>query len=296
MRRDLLALTTDDLITLSNRGIVKRAQKELDKLTFELGEAADGAVIVRWSDGAECVLPADKTVGEGQCNCAATTICRHLIRSVLAYQQTAADQAQTPAPPQKPWDPGQITDETLAEHFRKAALTRTRKLFAEGHVVELVRSSKPTALFHTLSITLRFLVPGDVRYTHCDCEEEAPCRHVPLAVWAFRLLEADKPGGIVSTRQIVWPVPGQLLDEIERSLQDLAEAGLAGASQAQIDRFRRLEATPATMPASRRPAWPSWWANCSFAVTLYAATPLPRPSSLFAGARRTGKPGSERRG
>jgi len=249
MRRDLLALTVDDLIILSNRGMVKRAQKELGKFTFTLSEEGDGTVTVRWSDGAECVLPAGKTVGEGQCNCAATTICRHLIRSVLAYQQTDAGSQARPSllgpasdRASQPWDPGQITDEMLAEHFGRATLTRMRKLFEEGHVVELVRSSKPTAFIHTLSITLRFLVPGDVRYTHCDCEGQAPCRHVPLAVWAFRLLEADKPGGIVSTRKMMWPVPDQLLDDIGRSLQDFAGAGLAGVSQALMDRFRRLEA------------------------------------------------------
>ncbi len=246
MRQDLLALTLDDLITLSNRGIVKRAQKELAKFTLELAETADGTVTTRWSDGVECLLPPNKTVGEAHCTCAATGICRHLVRTVLAYQQVTAeagDHQETQVQLSAPWDPGQITDESLVAHFRKATLTRLRKQFEEGHVIELVRSSKPTARFHTLSLTVRFLVPDDVRYTHCDCDEKAPCKHVPLAVWAFRQLPAGQTGGIVTTRQIVWPVPDELLDELERSLCDLAEAGLAGAAQALIDRFRQLEAT-----------------------------------------------------
>jgi len=244
MRHDLAALTTDDLITLTNRGIVRRAENEVDKFAFELHEAADGTVTCRWSDGAECVLPTDKTVIQWQCTCNATITCRHLIRSVLAYQRTVSipvgDQEDTERQAGKPWDPGQITDELLAAHFQKATLTRLRRIFEEGHVVELVRSAKPTARIHTLSLVVRFLVPGDVRYTHCDCEEEAPCTHVPLAVWAFRLLEAENPSGIVSTHKTVWPVPAQLLDDVECGLHDLAEAGIAGASQALMDRFVRL--------------------------------------------------------
>jgi hypothetical protein len=91
-RADLLSLTTDDLVILSNRGLVRRAQQELQsgEVTFELREDDTGTVAVRWSDGAECVLPAQRVIGDGRCNCAAVTICRHLIRSVLAYQQMAA--------------------------------------------------------------------------------------------------------------------------------------------------------------------------------------------------------------
>jgi hypothetical protein len=91
-RPDLLSLTSEDLVVLSDRGLVKRAQQELDsgEVSFEWGEDEEGTVTVRWSDEVKCVLPADRTVSDGLCSCAATTVCRHLIRSVLTYQQAAA--------------------------------------------------------------------------------------------------------------------------------------------------------------------------------------------------------------
>jgi len=63
-RKDLLALTVDDLVVLSNRGLVKRASKELEsgELSFELSEDDTGTVIIHWSDDIECVLPANNTV------------------------------------------------------------------------------------------------------------------------------------------------------------------------------------------------------------------------------------------
>lgn len=276
MRQDLLALTVDDLITLSNRGIVKRSQQEVQsgQLTYELNEDDKDNVLVRWSDGVECKLPSDRTLSNSQCTCPATTLCRHLIRSVLVYQQCKATEQgrteeiekrgeeetehhekNTPPPsnspaPSAPWNPGDIPDTTLAQHFKKTALSRLRSQFDEGHVISLTRGSKPIAHIHTLSCTIRFLVAGDIRYTHCDCAESAPCSHVPLAMWAFRLLETTQSSGIVSTRQTPYSVPTALLDEIEQQLQQLAQVGISGASQAVCgsfgvapcaDRLRRLE-------------------------------------------------------
>ena len=265
-RPDLLALKNDDLIVLSNRGLVKRASKELDAgdLSYELTEDEAGNVTIKWSDNIECLIPANTTLNESRCSCPATTICRHLIRSVLAYRQTvtadlradlaadgitdggrdltdlgtdgAADLAAG-----KVWNPGEIKDEELAKHYQKTTLNRINKEFASGHVIELIKSSKPTAHFHTLSFTLRFLVPGDIRYTHCDCAEPAPCSHVPLAVWAFRQLEDNQMGGVISTNKSPFPVPISLLDDIEQNVRELAISGFANLSPLAIARWRRLE-------------------------------------------------------
>ncbi|HEX5271666.1 MAG TPA: hypothetical protein VFW33_14310, partial [Gemmataceae bacterium] len=87
-RADLLALTPDDLAALTNRGTVKRAQREVEtgECTAELTEKADGSIGAKWSDGAECRLPAGVVLGEAQCSCSAAGLCRHLVRTVFAYQ------------------------------------------------------------------------------------------------------------------------------------------------------------------------------------------------------------------
>ena len=243
-RADLLALTADDLTTLANRGLVKRAQQEIDagQPACELTEGSEGSVIARWSDDIECRLPAGATVAEGQCTCPATTLCRHLIRTVLAYQQQeAAAKSDVPGPEPAVWDPGGLNDDSLERQIGKSTLARSRRLYEEGQVVELTRSRKPSAVMHTLSCTVRFLVPDDLRYTHCDCSESNPCSHVALAVWAFRCLPPDADGGLVSTKTASLPIPTELLDAIELALAELAAIGVAGAAQAFTDRLRRLE-------------------------------------------------------
>jgi hypothetical protein len=249
-REDLLHIAPDDLAALTNRGTVKRAQRELEsqEVTGELSETADGTVTVKWSDDITCTLPGGKTISDSRCTCPATELCRHVVRTVLAYQLQAS---KTPtsgetAPASgvgSPWNPGDIPDEELAKLFKPAALSQAKAQFEKGLLVELVKSHKPTVRFHDLACTLKFQVRGDARYVHCDCADSPPCAHVPLAVWAFRKLPADKDAAILSTHQHTLPVPVAVLDQIDDVLLEGAESGLSAAGSEWRDRLARLEVT-----------------------------------------------------
>jgi hypothetical protein len=239
MRQDLLLLTSDDLVTLSNRGIVKRAQQEMQSLELqaEFQEDTAGNVVVHWSDQVCCKLPANVTIAQGQCSCPATSLCRHIVRSVLAYQFKDLQREQ-PEPMAIEWNPADISDELLLSLYSKAQLNKLQSQYSAGLVIGVNCGNKPTAHFHTLSLNLRFLVPNDLRYTHCDCSEAAPCSHVPLAVWAFRELE-NRTHGLISTAIEV--VPTTLLDDIETHLLELAACGIANMERTLPDRLSRLE-------------------------------------------------------
>jgi hypothetical protein len=250
MRADLLSLTADDLTSFSNRGLTRRAEQEANAgtLTCTITEDTDGTVTVRWSDDVECRLPASARLTDSRCSCPSTVLCRHILRSIFAYQRQqnlipiADAQPQTPptAASIDAWNPATITDEQLARHFSAAEFTRWQREFATGHVVQLWMGVKPRALIHTLGCTVNFLVPHDPRYAVCDCAIEAPCGHVALAVWAFRRLEAGASAGLISTTPLPPPPPNTLLDDVERDLTALAITGLARADALQVDRWRRL--------------------------------------------------------
>src|ERR1051325_1138845 len=140
-RADLLALTTDDLTALTNRGTVNRAERELQELTCQIQEEADATVTFIWSDGVRCTIPGKKTVAQAMCSCPATETCRHLVRSVLTYHRQFAATLNA-RPPSQCWNPGDITDDELARHFKPAKLTRARERFEAGLVVELLRGTK----------------------------------------------------------------------------------------------------------------------------------------------------------
>lgn len=264
MRADLLALTADDLTSFSNRGLTRRAEQEAGStgLTCEIAETTEGTVTVRWSDGVECSFPGGARLTDSRCSCPSTTLCRHVLRSVFAYQRQQAGAAVAPAPnvqtgkpsapiptpplvqsaspPGASWNPAVITDAELAAFFSAAEFARWQREFSSGHVIQVWTGVKPRALLHTLGCTVNFLVPGDARYAVCDCAADAPCGHAALAVWAFRKLSSEQPNGLISTAPNPASPPAQLLDDIETELLRLAETGLARASNLQVDRWRRL--------------------------------------------------------
>lgn len=286
-RKDLLSLTEDDLVLLSNRGTVKRCLREIEEDEFNvvITEDQQGNLLCHWSDGVDCNLPANAALGATHCSCPATSICRHLVRSVLAYQRQHRIQSQADKPslmvaepsaeviPQSPpraseiengptdstlsppalteltataetvpgewWNPGDMSDELIAKQVKPLVLKRAQKLFQAGQVVELITGQKPLARFFTVPSSVRFLVPGDCRYTYCNCVEEAPCVHVPLAIFAFRLL-SGRSAGIVDTAENKTPAPPELLTEMEILMRELTSLGLAGLAPAVVTRFQKM--------------------------------------------------------
>ncbi|RQX56690.1 hypothetical protein DLJ57_06465, partial [Micromonospora chalcea] len=88
-RDDLIALTPDVLAALSNRGLVKRATREVDAGERPvLTEDADGAVRAAYPDGVTVTLPVGGGLAAGICSCPAPGVCRHLLTVVLTYQRT----------------------------------------------------------------------------------------------------------------------------------------------------------------------------------------------------------------
>ncbi len=281
-RLDLLALTAEDLTTLGNRGLVKRAQSEMEagNPAYRLSEDENGSVSVHWSDEVECLLPGHLPLQEARCSCPATSLCRHLIRSVLAYQREMAATAAVPAPihgggeatlavptavggnesgteqtstvlqlsppaasslgTREVWSPGEIADESLDKIISRQLMVRARREWEAGHVVEVTTGFRPTAYFYSAGINLRFLVPHDARYTHCDCAEPSHCAHVALAVWAFREMPAAAPSAVISSRREALPVPGELLRQLEVALTDLSSDGVAHAPANFADRLTVL--------------------------------------------------------
>ncbi len=187
-RSDLLALTTDALAALANRGLVKRAVKELDAGAVPALETdADGAVQGEFPDGTTTTLPPGTALDAARCSCGAAGVCRHRIAVVLAYQRTR----ETGAPAEL-WSPGVVTDDDLVALMGERTLRRARRVLQAGYRAKLRRPTAQdrTAQAELPTCTVTFLVPGDLSYVHTDAvtKDEATA----LAVWAFR--EADAQG------------------------------------------------------------------------------------------------------
>lgn len=213
-RTDLLTLTPQALISLANRGLVKRATREV-----EAGRApvpsldADGTVHGDFGDGVAAALPAGTGLEGATCSCAATGMCRHIVTLVLAYQRHETGSAAEPAmeipqaagrrpqagtaeetTPAAEWSPGAFEDRELVRLLGKHAIADARKVFRAGYSARIRRPSAddPVALVELPTCTVRFLVPGEVGYVDTDAAASARGQMILLAVWAFRA--ADEAG------------------------------------------------------------------------------------------------------
>ncbi|WP_149263862.1 hypothetical protein [Actinomadura sp. K4S16] len=195
-RADLLALTPDALAALANRGLVKRAAKDLDAGNGpEITVMPDGGIEGAFPDGTTASLPAGAGLDAAHCSCAATGTCRHRICLVLAYQRGAAEPDAPPAPePAADWSPGAFDDDALARVLGRRALTAARRALRAGYSAKIRRptAQDPVAQVELPTCTVRFLVPGELGYIHTDAVAAVRGEVTVLAVWAFRA--ADERG------------------------------------------------------------------------------------------------------
>jgi hypothetical protein len=215
IRADLLALDTDALVALANRGLVKRAAKELDAGVAPLVSAdEDGTVRARFADDVETVFPVGAGLDTASCTCPATGVCRHRIGLVLAYQRQTPGETLAEEPHGEPsvaWSPGSVGDDELRQTVGARAVTAARRRFAAGYPAHVDRGSPPRVDLPTC--TVRFLVPGELGYAHTDATGTDRGEAIVLAVWAFRA--ADERG--LPDRELRLEVGGPALGSAVRT-------------------------------------------------------------------------------
>lgn len=246
-RADLLALTTDALVVLANRGLVKRAARDLDGVP-PVAVAADGTVEATFADGARATLPPGHGLDTATCTCGAPGVCRHRIGAVLAYQRdhaTAPSASGAPEPPEAPpgW-PGSVTDEELTARFGARVLAEARRSLAGGVVARVRRPTpaEPAATVETPAATVRFLVPGELGFVDCDARAEARDALVVLAVWAFRRADAEHPDDREAVVELSSPAAGAVAAPAAvptTAVRELLRAGVVSADEVLTGALRR---------------------------------------------------------
>ncbi len=227
-REDLMVLTPDSLAALTNRGLVKRAAREMDQAAPEITVDGDGAVRAVFADGVTASLPAGG-LDAGACSCPATGVCRHIIGLVLAYQRHRADSAAVdsaavddaavddaaadPAAAAQAaaddtaaetvdgaarlvdWSPAAFTDDQLAAHLGARIVATARRIRRAGYLARVRRPTPadPVPSVELGTATVRFLVPHDLGFVLTDAAAGTRDDAVVLAVWAYRVADERAP-------------------------------------------------------------------------------------------------------
>ncbi|EMO23618.1 hypothetical protein LEP1GSC168_0837 [Leptospira santarosai str. HAI134] len=150
MRQDILSLSLQELEILTSKGTVNRALKDIESgIKSEWKETENGNIEVVWEDSVVCVLPESVSIQEADCTCLSTGVCRHIVRTVVAYQKRTADYK-----PDVTWNPGNVTDENF-DLYNGFLFCQSQIHFRFGVVVELAgRASR--SLKYTVSERFTF--------------------------------------------------------------------------------------------------------------------------------------------
>lgn len=225
-RPDLAALSDDALVSLANRGLVKRAHKMLAKGVGPDVSRDGDAVVGLFPDGVETRLEADTPLGETGCSCGAPRVCRHRIAVVIAFRE-AADGAAA-----EPWSPAEFDDALLLDRLGERVLGQATRAASKGIVVEVLDEGVPTARLETC--TVRFLVPHDIAYARCDCSVPELCEHIAVAVWAWRKATEVPSSVELGSRS---EVSVAALEELVRLSRELLRVGVVNAPESLAQTF-----------------------------------------------------------
>ncbi|MFA4793665.1 hypothetical protein [Leptospira kirschneri] len=234
MRQDILSLSLQELEVLTSKGTVNRALKDIESGTKgEWKETENGSIEVVWEDSVTCILPGSVPIQESSCTCSSTGVCRHIIRTIVAYQKrTISDK------PNLSWNPGSISDESLRSFISASSFTKAKSIFNSGIAVELDRTDVPVAKIHGLG-TVHFPVPNDIRYARADCKGSLGEQIIAVAVWSFRLTHLEKE--FVSTNIQEIKISSDITDRANIILKEIVQYGFQGASEYLKERLSQLE-------------------------------------------------------
>jgi hypothetical protein len=231
MRADLHALDDDALATLANRGLVKRALREVADAKGPTVTDEDGTVTASFADGTTVVLAPGATLDQARCTCAASGVCRHRVMLVVAYRELGGE-----AGPALDSSPAAFTDAELEEHLGARTYAAARRMFRTGYRARVRRPSAgdPVTAVELAACTVRFLVAGELGYARVDAASGARADAIALAVWACRAADDEdgaaevvelQVGGTVTTM-----VGGSGIEPALALVEDLLADGVTGTA------------------------------------------------------------------
>lgn len=241
---DIYAAFDDDaLASLANKGLVRRARKDLEKsVPRELGEE-NGKLRLAVEEATVLLaeVPAQST-----CTCNAG-ICRHILTAIMFVRQNAASPADAPAAAATPAisdaDLLGLNDDQLLEWAGKL-LYRKGLLMAAQHEAAIEMGSAIAIRFPAINVTCRWMPGGGLAAMLCSCHKPAACEHKVAAVLAYHNIKAGKILDITETAREASADAARTRDEVRASVHQLlceiTAIGFSRLSSSAVERLKTL--------------------------------------------------------
>jgi hypothetical protein len=249
LRSALAAFDDEALAALANKGLVRRARKDLETtrptaldpegeyLRLEVGDAV-----------VELALPPTNS----RCSCPAGGICRHILTALIFVKESEITGDPTAGPlsasPSAAEELLAVDDESLSRWAGKAFVARASKSLAFGLLAEFEEAGAIIVRFPSRNVACRWMPGGGLAGMVCSCHAPGPCEHRVAAVLAFQVARGVRaraeagPEALEASAEAPRTREG-VLAAVGGVLGEVALLGTSRLSRATAERLRTLSAS-----------------------------------------------------
>ena len=237
--REAVAVYDDDALSaLANKGLLRRAYKDLETVSLTPLDAGEDGVRI---DTGEAVVTLALPFQTSRCTCPASGVCRHILLALLWLQREAPAPVAAAASIAAGDEILALTEEALQRWAGKPLVRKALQRLAQGITVTWQEGQTLDFAFADRELTCRWLPGQGLEGMVCDCHAPQCCEHRAMAILAYQaarglrdltLEEAPSPA---ETRE-----RAAALEAVEAALNGLVGHGLSHLSPAQHERVATL--------------------------------------------------------
>ena len=172
----------DYLIGLSNKGIVKRAYKDLEQIEPSVNYKEHAAEVSISEETCTIVSP----LGDSKCTCQSRSICRHIIAAILWLKKTNGESQEKKELSQEFVD---ALSSFPLQKIQKAMKKRYYLSFIQnmehGVVPEIEETSIISVNMPNEEMNVRLVFP--LTHSTCTCHSKELCKHKAAAILAWQV-------------------------------------------------------------------------------------------------------------
>lgn len=189
--REFLPMAKEEfLVTLANKGLYKRALKDLDSLEQAAAQLGpDGKLQVQLGD---VTVTLNNPLGESECTCPSKTICKHVLMAVLTAAELAqggeehAENGEENAENEEAYLALRLADVTeLRKKAGKRVWDDAMRLLREGGRAVFEEGDMLSALLGLENMTVFFPKQDSIQSAVCKCGAKGLCRHKVAAILSY---------------------------------------------------------------------------------------------------------------
>ncbi|NDV57121.1 SWIM zinc finger family protein [Bacteroides sp. 519] len=245
------------LVTLANKGLYKRALKDIETVTkIEINPNGDKLEVI-WDDATVTLQP---NVAESTCNCPSKTVCKHILMGIIAVDAYAKSvesgepgvesgelrvesysdqnsQLSTLNSQLNDWkDLKEVDIAALRKQAGKKIFEDSLRLVQDGWSADFVEHDMLEATLNTESITVYFPKQDSVKHAVCKCGEKGLCKHKLIAILSYLSSRGElKADNDENNFSLVTDETVVLLKEADNFVIRLLDKGLITSGETDVE-------------------------------------------------------------